>query len=143
MPKEKKSEVEPRFKDKTMDELFWDAKGFKQCLWTMYEANKFKLLTEKQLEAAWEAFNQSEEFTMRKYSPAIDAMNETKKEKVETLEKSSDDANNILNAPNLKKLKRIWKKISIREGEFTEKEFTYLEKLKENRKNDLIKAKAD
>ena len=98
---------QPRFLNKTMEELFWDAKGFKQCLWTIYEKNNFKALTDKQLADAWYEFNKIEKFTMDMYGPKIEAMEGKKEKKVETIEKSSKEVNALLNAPNLKKLKRI------------------------------------
>ena len=133
---------QPRFLNKTMDELFWDAKGFKQCLWSYFvDIKKGTSLTEKDYQHCWEEFNRSEEFTMRMYSPKIEAMETKKESKVETITKASKEINALLNAPNLKKLKRFWKKISINEGDYTAEEFENLTAIKDKRKDALIKEK--
>ncbi len=127
----------PRFKDKTMDELFWDAKGFKQCLWTIYEANKFNGLTTKQLEAAWDEYNKIEAFTMSKYGPKIDQMETKKDVGVKAISKSVDEVNLMLSATRLRKLKRIWDKILAKKDQYSDDEFKRLEQIKNKRRDEL------
>lgn len=135
----KKEEVSnlnlPRFQNKTQDELFWDMKGLKQCLWTMLEANKFKPLTEKQMELGWGEFNKIEEFTFKMYEPKLRQMYEEKEGKTKALESQPDEVNDLINAKDLKALKKAW--LVILSSEHSRKELKYLTELKNKRKDEL------
>jgi hypothetical protein len=143
MAKKVKEEVEsdldavPRFKNKDKDELFWDMKGLKQCLWTMFEGNKFKALTEKQMQSAWEEFNKIEEFVFSKYEPKLMELYEAKENKTKVLEKQPEEITNLINAKDLNALKKAW--MTIISSQHSRKELKYLTELKNKRKDELDK----
>lgn len=136
--KQKKSEPkEPRLQNKTKEEIFWDMKGLKQCLWSYFiEIKKGRLMTQKDYDFVWDEFNKTEVDVQTRYAPVLSEKDKEKTDKISLVEVLSEEIDKMLAAKSLKDLKKIW--LGFELGNYSEDEYKYLEKIKQKRKNELL-----
>lgn len=132
-------ERSPRL-NKEPEELFWEKKGYKQCLWSYFvTVKKGKPLKKSDFDLVWSVFNSIEEDSNTRYADVVvDKKGRTKNN--DLIVDLSDEANKIMNAKSMKELKKVFQQIKAEE--YTTPQREYLRKLINGRK-DTLKEKAD
>lgn len=123
-------ERSPRL-SKNTEELFWDKKAYKQCLWGYFIANGCKPLKESDYEKVWKQFNDIEADSNKRYESASEDLSS----RSDMIAELRDEAMEIINARNFKQLRKI--KVKINEGDYNEKQRKYLKKLYSKRRTKL------
>lgn len=129
MSKEKRKS---RLSNLSQEEIFKQKIALRQCLWGYFlEVNKGEALSDNDRQFVFDQFEANAEFAEEAFSK----MNEERSSHSDMAADLRDEVMEILNARNMKQLKKIRTKIE--EGTYTNAQRKYLKKLYIKRKSGL------
>lgn len=130
----------------TAEEAKWGSVNFRTNLWTyFFQVKKGKTLTAADIKIVEKTFRQIQAANETLFSDVEVKKGEgsaRRSKQVNVLDTVGPEINSLINAKNLKELKKIWVKIldSGKYESLKRKEKKYLDDIKENRKAELIES---